>query len=102
MTFKQKAKSALFKVSKGRWGTVEVPQTHTETNDETKMFAVKYITFARQAKMHLASIGEPVILDPVVASALDKVVLSQEGKDKKNGSVLNSMINEELQDAQIR
>jgi hypothetical protein len=99
MSTKQKLSALLFKMTKGKRGSVIIPSTVDKTNETTKMFALKYLNFASETKKILNSINEEVNLDPILAEAFRHVNLTEKGKKsskyaKKINSHIKSIITE--------
>ena len=75
MTFGQKLKAALFKISEGRLGSIELPETFEKSNGPTKKQTIKYLEAANKSKNFLFEIGIQKQLEKTLKSAFSKIKL---------------------------
>ncbi len=101
MTFKQKLKAALFKISDGKWGSIELPEVFSKSNAPTKKQTIKYLEAATKARNILANIGVEKELEKTLKSAYSKITLGdaeatqedleQQEEEKKEDSDTNKV-----------
>lgn len=82
MTFKQKLKAVLFKVSGGKWGSIELPEVFTKSNEPTKKQTVKYLEAATRARNVLSEIGVEKTLEITIKSAFSSIKLGDTEADQ--------------------
>lgn len=75
MTLKQKLKAVLFKVSGGKYGSIELPEIFAKSNEPTKKQTIKYLESATKARKFLADIGVEKELEKTLKSAFSKISL---------------------------
>lgn len=106
MTLGQKAKGALFKITGGWIGKIELPETYVGMNDSTKMWTEKYLDAALESRDFLKSIGEKKTLEKTLKSAMkeidfDEKKLTKEEKAKQTAEgkkeTIRNMINQLLE-----
>lgn len=101
MTLGQKAKGLLFKVTGGRLGTIDLPETYDKSNDATKVYTEKYLDGALKAKRFLKEIDVDKHLEKTLLSAFKNIDFNerndeaqdQKANDKRKDNI-RSMINE--------
>ena len=76
MTLGQKLKGALFKISGGAWGSIDLPEVYEKSNDATKSQTITYLDAAQSARNFLREIGEDKQLEKTLKSAFKKIDLS--------------------------
>ncbi len=82
MTFGQKMKAAMFKVSGGLLGSIDLPETFSESNESTKKQALKYLDGANKAKKFLAKIEIQKNLEKTLKSAYSRIELNEDEENK--------------------
>jgi hypothetical protein len=85
MTLGQKAKGALFKITGGWIGKIELPETYTGLNDSTKMWTEKYLNAALESRDFLKTIGVKKALEKTLKSAMKEIDFDEKKltKDEK-------------------
>lgn len=81
MTFGQKVKAFLFKLSGGRLGAIELPETFTKANEPTKKQTIGYLTAAIKAKSFLDKQGIEKDLEKSLKSTFSKIKLGEMPRD---------------------
>ena len=106
MTLGQKAKGALFKLTGGWIGKIELPEKYEGMNDSTKMWTEKYLDAALESRDFLKTIGEKKSLEKTLKSAMkeidfDEKKLTKEEKAKQTADgkkeTIRNMINQLLE-----
>jgi hypothetical protein len=82
MTLSQKIKAALFKLSGGKLGSIELPETFSKSNEPTKKQTIKYLEAATTAKEFLHYIGVDKELEKTLKSAYSKISLGDENQEQ--------------------
>ena len=75
MTLGQKLKAALFKISGGKLGSIELPETFSKSNEPTKKQTIKYLDAANKSKNFLLEIDVVKELEKTLHSAFSKIKL---------------------------
>lgn len=78
MSISHYSKAAVFKLTGGRLGSIDVPETFETANIYTKQSAENYLLAALKAKTFLDKIEIPHTLEKTVRSALKKVDLNDD------------------------
>ena len=73
MDIGQKAKEAIFNITGGRFGEVDLPETFEISNDSTKNLSARYFEHALKAKNFLRTIGISKPLEKNLKSAMNKI-----------------------------
>lgn len=73
MNLSQKAKGAIFKITGGRLGGIDLPELYNESNDTTKEQTIKYLDAALSTKKFLVSIGVEKPLEKTLKSAFKHI-----------------------------
>jgi len=94
MTLGQKIKSALFKLTGSRLGSLDFPETFAKANEPTKKQTIKYLVAANNDKNFLKDIGIDKELEKNLKSAFSKIKL-----DAKNIDEMQEGVNIEEEDA---
>lgn len=105
MTFGQKVKGFLFKITGGKLGSIDLPEDYKDINDATKEYAGIYLDGAVEARNFLKQIGIKKQLEKTMESALkgidfnEKKLTAEEkaklGKDEDKENIRN-LINQLL------
>ena len=82
MTLSQKIKGALFKISGGKLGSIELPETFSKSNEPTKKQTIKYLEAANNAKEFLHYIGVDKELERTLKSAYSKISLGDDNQEQ--------------------
>jgi hypothetical protein len=77
MTLGQKVKAAIFKVSGGKLGSIDLPETFSTSNGPTKKQTIKYLDAANKAKKFLLNIDVEKQLEKTLKSAFSKIDLGE-------------------------
>jgi len=77
MTLKQKTKALVFKITGGRLGSIDLPETYEKSNEATKVFVEKYLDQALKAKLFLREIGIEKSLDKTLKAAFKEIDLNE-------------------------
>lgn len=80
MTLTQKAKALIFRITGGRLGSIDLPETYHKSNDATKGLTQTLLKQSLETKELLESIQVTKKLEPTVKSALSEIDFD----DKKN------------------
>ena len=83
MTIGQKAKGLLFKVTGGRFGSIDLPELFDKSNDATKVYTEKYLDGALKAKRFLTQIGVEKHLEKTLQSAYKNIDFNEKNTDVK-------------------
>lgn len=86
MTIGQTAKAAIFKITGGRLGEIDLPEVYDISNDATKTWTQKYLDAALTTKNFLRSIGVSKPLEKTLKSAFKKIDFNE----KKQSAVDSS------------
>lgn len=86
MTFGQKLKAGLFKLTEGKLGSIELPETFSSSNEATKDQTIKYLESALKAKSFLVEIGIDKQLEKTLKSAFSKIKLASDAGDTESES----------------
>lgn len=73
MTLGQKAKALIFKITGGRLGSIDLPETYDKSNDATKSSAHKHLEASLEARDFLKSINVSKSLEKRLSSAYSKI-----------------------------
>lgn len=86
MTLGQKIKGALFKITGGSLGSIDLPEVFAKSNDATKDQTITYLDGAQKARAFLVEIGEDKQLEKTLKSAFKKIDLGddEEGTQAQN------------------
>ncbi len=84
MTFGQKMKAAIFKISGGHLGSIDLPETFSTSNESTKKQAIKYLDGANKAKKFLSLIEIQKNLEKTLKSAFSQIDLAEGQEDQDN------------------
>lgn len=87
MTFSQKFKAGLFKLSGGKWGAIELPEVFIKSNESTKKQTVKYLEAAMRAKNILSDLGVEKELEKTIKSAFSHIKLGDTESEQSQGDV---------------
>lgn len=89
MTFGQKTKAFIFKITKGRLGKIDLPEVYEKTNEATKLQIEKYLESALNAKAFLNEIGHTKKLEKTLRSALKSIDLNhRDNSDARKVEIL--------------
>lgn len=78
MTFGQKLKGALFKITGGALGSIDLPEVFAKSNNATKEQTITYLDAAQKARAFLVEIGEDKQLEKTLKSAFKKIDLGDD------------------------
>ena len=78
MTLGQKIKGALFKITGGALGSIDLPEVFAKSNDATKDQTIAYLDAAHKARVFLVEIGEVKKLEKTLESAFKKIDLDDD------------------------
>lgn len=73
ITLGQRIRAALFKLTDGKYGSIELPEVFAKSNEPTKKQTINLLEAATKAKSFLTSIGVEKELEKNVRSALSKI-----------------------------
>ena len=73
MALGQKAKGLIFKITGGKLGSIDLPETYDKSNETTKEFTETYLDAAVKAKMFLREIGVEKSLEKTLKSAYKNI-----------------------------
>ena len=96
MTLGQTLKAALFKISGGKLGSIDLPETFTKSNGSTRKQTIKYLENATKARDFLLYVGVKKELEKTLKSAFSKINLGD--KEPRNGqdqSEVPTVVNDE-------
>lgn len=82
MTFGQKTKAAIFKMSFGTLGSIDLPQVYEKSNNSTKSEIEKRLDAANNAKSFLKEIGVIKSLEKTLKSAYTSIDLNSSSNNK--------------------
>lgn len=83
VTFRQKFKAIIFKLTGGKYGSIELPEVFAKSNAPTKKQTILYLDAATKAKNFLDNIGVEKDLEESLRSAYSKISLGDsEEKDE--------------------
>lgn len=90
MTLGQKAKALIFKITGGRLGSIDLPETYDKSNDATKSSAQKHLEASLEARDFLKSINVNKSLEKRLSSAYSKIDFNEKddkGQDQKKEQI---------------
>ncbi len=97
MSLGQKAKGLLFKISGGKLGSIDLPETFETSNTATKHLATTYLDAAVKARNFLKEIGVEKDLQKTLLSAYKHLEIESESeKDEKEKTEIKTLIEELL------
>jgi hypothetical protein len=82
MTIGHFSKAAIFLVTQGRLGSLEIPETYDGVNVHTKNNVIKYLDRALEAKSFLESIGINHKMEKMLRSAYNSIDFNQGTGDR--------------------
>lgn len=104
MTLGQTIKAALFKISGGKLGKIDLPETFTKANEPTKEQTIKYLDAAVKARDFLLYVGEKKELEKTLKSAFEEVSMGD--KERRRGddaeAVLDELEEDDVEKLEIR
>lgn len=93
MNLSQKTKAIIFKITGGRLGSIDLPETYGKSNEATKVFTEKYLDQALKAKLFLREIGVEKKLDKTLKAAFKEIDLQErspkDSTDERRENVRN-------------
>lgn len=81
MTLGQKIKGALFKITGGSLGSIDIPEVFTKSNTATKDQTIEFLDGAKKARAFLQEIGVEKNLEKTLKSAFKKIDLDEDEDD---------------------
>lgn len=93
MTLKQKTKALVFKITGGRLGSIDLPETYEKCNEATKVFVEKYLDQALKAKLFLREIGVEKSLDKTLKAAFKEIDLNERSPKDSSDQRRNNLKN---------
>jgi hypothetical protein len=81
MTIGNYSKAAVFMITGGRFGAIEVPETYDHSNEYTKNNIINYLNEAIRARDFLASIGIKHKMEKKLKSALSAIDFNEASND---------------------
>jgi hypothetical protein len=89
MTIGQKSKAAIFKITGGKLGAIDLPETYDEMNEATKDWTEKYLKAALKTQNFLSEIGVNKPLEKTLKSALRKIDFNESKMDESEKSIFD-------------
>lgn len=94
-TWGQRLKEALFTVSAGKYGAIELPENFANSNEPTKKQTIKYLEAAMKAKKFLSGVGVEKSLERTLKSAFSELKLGGRDEPAEDGEVQEEESKEE-------
>lgn len=88
MTLGQKVKGLLFKLSGGKLGSIDLPETYVKANEPTKKQTINYLEAAVKAKNFLDKQNIPKELEKTLKSAYSKIELGNPARQESDNEVM--------------
>lgn len=103
MTLGQKLKAAIFEITGGKLGKIDLPETFTRANEATKKYTIKYLDGAVKARDFLLYIGERKELEKTLKSAFEEIKLGdKEQRGRNNEPVIDDSLDEDSDKLKIK
>lgn len=84
MTIGQRAKRLIFRITGGRLGSIDLPETYAESNDSTKKLTQTYLSDSLEAKNFLAKLQVEKPLEATIKSAFTQIDFNEKGGEENN------------------
>lgn len=82
MTLGQKAKALIFKVTGGRLGSIDLPETYDKSNEATRIHTEIYLDGAVKARAFLKEIGVDMQLEKTLKSAFKGIDFNERNQNQ--------------------
>jgi hypothetical protein len=83
MKLGQKIKAAIFKITAGKLGSIDIPEVFTTANESTKNQIIKYLESSLKARRFLASINLEKNLEKTLLSAFSHIQIVQSEQEQE-------------------
>jgi len=81
MTLGQKIKAAIFKITAGKLGSIQIPEVLSTANESTKNQIIKYLEASLKARTFLKNINHVKELEKTLRSAFSHIQMNQSEQD---------------------
>lgn len=92
MTIGNYSKAAVFMVTGGRWGSIEVPDTVEATNIYTKRNVLQYLKESLKAKQFLKSVGVEHKMEKMLKSAFKAINFEEEARTSQDVREIHELV----------
>jgi hypothetical protein len=83
MNLGQKIKAAIFKITAGKLGAIDIPEVFTTANESTKNQIIKYLESSIKARRFLASISLEKNLEKTLLSAFSHIQITESEQEQE-------------------
>lgn len=94
------AKAAVFKITMGRLGSIDIPETYAESNEATKINVENYLHSAVETKNFLKNMDIPFRMEKTVRSAFKEIEFTEVGnltpEQKEHKVIIQALVKDLL------
>lgn len=92
MTISNYSKAAVFMVTRGRWGSMDVTDTVETSNVHTKRNVIQYLKESLKAKQFLQSVGVQHKMEKHLKSAFDAIEFETEARNSQDVREIHDLV----------